>query len=54
MRFFGGGTKKISQDLIKKYEQLGFTGQAINQAWDLCKGDDKQMIDTLFALKYLY
>lgn len=50
-RFFGGGTKKLTQDTIKKYEGLGFSSQAITQAWEICKGDDNQIVDTLFALR---
>ncbi len=51
MNFFFG-SKKPSENLIEKYERLGFERHLIIQAWEICNGNEKNLTDHLLHLRY--
>jgi len=42
------------QPNIEQYESMGFDLPLILQAWEDCKGNDANMLETLLKLKYSF
>ena len=49
MRFFS--SKKLTPEIIAKYEKQGYNKHLITQAWEACQGSESKMTKTLESLQ---